>query len=181
MDFDRSKRYITAILITILYATLIFSIVDLFVQQPRYIDYCNISYPQPMLTNCTNVEPSNNLINECASKGGTIEPIYNESGCIESYRCNTCSASYNSAIEQYSLKRFIISTAIGVFSVVLFLSLRPKKKIVNAIYLGFMFGGLIGVLVGTIGYFRYMNDIIRILTISLEIGLVIWIALKSSK
>ncbi len=181
MDFDKAKRYITAILITILYSTLIFSFVDLFVEQPQYTDYCNISYAQPIVANCTPIEPNSSLINECTSKGGTIEPSYDENGCIESYHCNTCSIAYNKALEEYSLKRFIISTIIGVISVVIFLSLKPKRKIVNAIYLGFMFGGLIGVLIGTTGYFRYMNNLIRILTISLEIGLVIWIALKSSK
>lgn len=180
------KKYGLITIIAILFVLLSFSIVGVIQESPKYEDFCgNEFFPRKLADNNTScpdfTEPSDLEIKECTEIKGNIEYKYNANGCAISYECNTCWNAFDTAGKEHRLLGFIVTSVLGVIAVLVGLYSKGKEEVVEWIFSGILIGGILSVLFGTVWYFNDMGRFIRPLVLIIEIGLIILIALKSSK
>ena len=102
------KRFGVIATIAILFTVFSFSLVDLFVSEPDYYDFCNRSYPKGIEVNCSVVTPSDVELASCNELGGNLESLFDVNGCTTSFFCNTCYASYDAMVVEHQRFAFII-------------------------------------------------------------------------
>jgi hypothetical protein len=152
---------------------------DLFIEQPKYEKYCPpgqndyspLKYPTPL--NCTAINPTSAEYAACAKSGGYIEYRYGSDGCPSESFCNTCSVEMEKATKSYNLIIFMIAVVFGSAAII-FGVLGPES--IESIASGFLYGGLILLIYGTIRYADLSNKYVRFVTIVLELALVVWAA-----
>ena len=180
------KKYGIIVIIAILFAVLSFSIVDVINENPKYEDYCvtgeYFGRFDLNTNNCPKItEPSSEEIKSCSDAKGTIEYNYDGNGCAVSYKCEKCNNLYDEAVEQHGFIRFIITSIFGVIAVLIGLYIKTKDDIIEWIYSGFLVGGILSILFGTVSYFGDMGRFVKPIILLVEIGLIILIALKTIK
>lgn len=182
MMLDVVKKITVIVTIAILYAVFSFSIADLLMPSPDYGDYCQNSgkyyYAQPVNhSECNFTEPTDEFTSNCTNNHGIIEYEY-ESNCPIDYRCNTCSYYYDLAYKQHEEMGFYATTMLGVFAVIAGVYVNFKKEVLGWIVSGFLIGGMLSIFSGTMSYYSYMDGLMRVITIILEIALVILVTVK---
>ncbi len=182
MMFDVVKKIAVILTIAILYAVFSFSISDLLMPNPDYGEYClntgKYSYAQPVNKSiCNFTEPSEQFTSNCTSNHGIIEYEY-ETNCPIDYRCNTCSYYYDLAYRKHKRMGFYATTILGVLAVIAGLYVNFKKEVLGWIVSGFLIGGMLSIFSGTMSYYDYIESLMRVITIVLEIVLVILVAIK---
>ncbi len=179
------KKYGIIIIIAILFAFFSFSIVDLVVEKPNYQDFCvDLAKPVPMFretVNCTDIAVPDSASAECNGMGGYIDYTYDSSGCPKTYECNTCSREFDQAGQKHRKYGFMITGILGVLAIMAGLYIKSKDEVVEWIFSGFLIGGILSVFIGTMTYFQDMDRFLKPVVLLLEMGLIIWIALKISK
>ena len=58
---------------------------------------------------------------------------------------------------------------------------RSKEEVVEWIYSGFLIGGILSIIFGTISYFGDMGRFVKPIVLIVELGLIIFIALRVGK
>ena len=175
------KRYGIILTIAVLFSVFSFSIIDLIIEQPEYSDYCNDTYRSINIKeeDCANYSIPQEDIIECNNINGNIDYIY-ESNCLIGNFCNTCFLEYDAAMIEHKRVGFIVTSLLGLISVISTLYITSKKEFIEWIYSGFMIGGIITIFIGTMSYFNYMNLIMKPFVMIAEIGLIIWVTIKTS-
>lgn len=167
------RRIIVIFVIAILFTILINVSIDAFYPQPEYGDFCRDNYPKAMPLQpeqCAEVTPI-----DCAR--GETSYRYNTRGCPTEAYCETCHENLEQAQEKYSIVVFIVSAITGLIALVVGMNL-PKSFVNEWIGSGFLLGGLLTILVGTIRYFGDMGRYVRPVVILFELTLVIYLAYK---
>jgi len=185
MLFD-VKKYGVIIIIAVLLSLFAFSIVDLIEESPDYSDYCGSEiFPRKIATdtiNCADfTEPSDFEVNDCSNNKGEIQYKYDGKGCPTSYECNTCRIGYEEASRQHRLLGFIVTSALGILSILVGLYSKSKEEVVEWIFSGILIGGVLSVIVGTMSYFGDMGRFVKPIILIVEFGLIVLIAIKTSK
>ena len=184
--FDKVKKIGIIVIMAILFTTFSFSIIDMIVEQPEYNDFCFEEMkpfrPEQRDLECPNFkEASSDEMALCNSGEGYIEYEYDEQGCPISYECNTCRAEYESAGKTHRLIGFIVMGIIGIVAVIAGMYLTAKNEIVEWVYSGILIGGIANIFFGTVIYFRDMGRFVKPFILLIEMGLIIWVAIRTSK
>ena len=181
---SKIKEVLLAIAITIIFALFVGYGIATFYKTPMYEDFCNNSnsrfnapYAWPEKAggvNCTYVQPSKEITNECTQKKGDVYPTYNRNRFIDSYYCEMCNRQFQDSSERYNRNVFIITLIIGLAAIIIggvVLNLASVSS-------GIMSGGVITVVYGTIRYWGNMPDIIRFIELGIVLAVLIWIGYK---
>jgi hypothetical protein len=182
---DKIKKIGIIIIIAILFAVFCFSIVDVVMENPEYNDYCPLDAKpnrplQKDLTCPSFLEPTESQRESCNSQKGYIIYQYDDQGCPISYECNMCRQKWDEANQKYRLIGFIITTIMGVIAAIIGMYIKSENEIVSWVYSGILIGGIISIFIGTMQYFQDMGRFIKPFVILFEMGLIIWVAVKTS-
>ena len=183
---EKIKKIGIIIIMAILFTTLSFSIVDMVIERPDYEDFCaeDIKPFRPTERNldCPDFkEPTDSERDACNAKKGMIEYEYDESGCPDSFKCNTCRGVYEEAGKGYRLISFIIVSIIGIIAMIVGMYITSKNEVVEWVYSGILIGGIANIFIGTMSYFRDMGRFVKPFILLIEMALIIWVAIKISK
>lgn len=180
------RKVIIIFVIGILFAVLVFAIIDAVYPQPEYNDYCVGQNYKPMPTRvenvqCENIVPEQSAVDECNSKKGYIEYDYDANGCPTTYKCETCGVEYENARKQHDVVGFYISAAMALLAIFIGLYLPSRIDSLNEwVGTGFMLGGTFALFFGTIQSYGSLDRIIRPIVLIFELGLIIFIAYKKT-
>jgi len=193
---DRVKRVILAIAIAILFAFFIGIGIDAFYPNPEWEDYCehdrydikqNLNsaeceevggrwnefeeariIPEDRMS-CKKVEQNEDeMILSCISesKGADAENGF----CDLNYYCEE---EYDGAQEGYNKVVFIVTAIIGLLVIVLSVALQMVS--VSA---GLMSGGILVILYGTMRYWEYSSNMLRMIILGISLVVLIWLGYK---
>jgi|SaaInlStandDraft_4_1057021.scaffolds.fasta_scaffold62593_1 hypothetical protein len=170
------KQNAVIVAVSILFTILIFVIVDAVYPAPEYGDYCkNEGMPRPYLdkpdVKCEYQQTQAEY--DCSMEGGISRFDYDDNGCQKFSKCDMCGVEYDNSRKKYSDLLFLIIAPIGALAIIL--GAYYKVEFIGT---GFMFSGILLMTISTIQNFGDLNKFTRILVISLELGLVLFIAYK---
>lgn len=182
---EKIKKIGIILIIAILIASFAFSIVDVVMEKPQYGDFCKSEAralkPFREETNCPDfIEPTTDIRTECNSKKGTIDYVYDGSGCPVSYECSTCNTAYDEARKKHRLVGFIITSILGIIAIISGMYVSSKTEVIEWIYSGILIGGILSIFIGTISYFQDMGRYVKPFVLLIEIILIIWVAIRTS-
>lgn len=126
-----------------------------FYNEPKYDDYCLAEYGVP--------------------KSVYTEPVPERQMDYEKQR--ECQEKYDKDNDFYKRNVFIVWIVAGVVSLVLGFSIAMSE----AVSLGLSFGGLVSLIVGTLGYWSAMNDYLRFIILGIALAILVWIGIKKLK
>lgn len=141
-----------------------------FWKQPMYEDYCGREY-YPRVAPVKDVECEIIDVPECSE--GDAMPVW-ENGCIKEYECSMCRQEYEKEREGHSRIVFVVMGLIGLGAIALSMMYLKKDVVAN----GIMGGGVLSLLVGSIRYWGFLEDITRFITLGLILALLIYIGYK---
>ena len=169
------KKVALTLGIAVLFTLFIVFLVDAIYESPKYENYCTQPYYQkPASLNCP-VVYGEELAQKCYKDKGELRYHYDEKGCETDPYCDYCSRDFNSINSKYNKNIFFISAIVAILAIVAGLYL-PKK--VDAIASGFIFGGILVLLQGTVRVFGDLGKYPRVVVLGIELILLIWVGYK---
>jgi hypothetical protein len=136
-------------------------------------------YPEPQYDDfCENRQDRKGLSLEdeltCETNGGDwVATTESEAYCDN----QSCFDTYDDEREYYARNAFIILTVLGVISVAMGLFMN----IPSAVLIGFLYGGVISLLTGTMRYWSYMDDYLQFIVSGVALAILIGIGVKKLK
>jgi len=167
-----ARRTVLSIGIAILFVMFVGYSIETFYASPNYEDFCNgrdfvqiNSQDECILKNGTWI----NYSNEIVPKNLENETI--PTGYCDFY--SICNEEYNSASESYNRVIFFLTLFIGIIIFLIAVSLLSEP--VSA---GFMGGGVLLIVYGTIRYWGSLSDIWRTIMLGFALAVLVWIGYK---
>jgi|SRR3989344_4694545 len=167
------RKNVLAIGIAILFVLFVSYAIETFYPTPKYNDYCLESRGYPNV---------NNTI-ECEVEGGkwtdnaqvSVPKLANEpiGWCDLDYYCRQ---EYDTATEIYNRNIFFISLVIGIITFVAAVSL-----FVESVSAGFMGGGVMLIIYGTIRYWGSLTNVLRTVMLGFALAVLVWVGYKKLK
>jgi len=172
------KKVALTVGIAVLFTLFIVFLVDAIYKSPKYEDYCTQPYfPKQVKNNCQPIYDEQ-LIQQCYKDKGELRYNYDEKGCEKEAYCDSCYKGFNEADSKYNKNIFFISAIVAIIAILVGLYL-PKR--VDAIASGFIFGGILVLLQGTVRVFGDLGKWSRVIVLAIELILLIWIGYKKVK
>lgn len=180
------KKVSLTIGIAVLFALFIGFAIDAFYAGPEYNDFCKSkSYPYPEkpyptqvdITKCQQLNYKDSIYTSCTQDIGYVAYDIDEKGCQINPYCETCQVKFDAANKIYSRNLFFIAAVIGIIAIIA--GLVYVK--LDAIASGFMFGGILLLIYGTIRVFGDLSRIMRVIVLFIELVLLVYIGIKKSK
>lgn len=159
--------------IAVLFSLLVGLVADAALRAPEYDDYCvsDSGYSvKPIPENCTRDYQGGN---ECYKQGGIAVWKYDNRGCQIFDRCDFCNKDYDKAREQYERNTFLMTTPVGLVAIIVGIYWP-----VEFIGTGFMFGGVLASIYGTVRYFGQMSKFVRVAVIFIELCVLLFVGYK---
>jgi hypothetical protein len=179
------RKIIIIFVVAILFAVLVFSVIEAVYPQPKYEDHCRKEFfprAEPIgivKTECEPLEVPSASEKACQEKNGVIRYERDSNGCAVSFECSTCDFDYDAARDRHSQYVFYISAFLSLVAIFIGLYLPAKGNTLNEwIGTGFMLGGAIALFFGTAQSFRDLDRVLRPIVILLELTLVIFVAYR---
>lgn len=111
---------------------------------------------------------------------GMTKPIPTKSEQVTGY-CNvtyTCQQKYDDARTLYNRNVFIVLVVLGVLSLVAGAYLTHLSSVVS---LGFSFGGVLSLIIGSMRYWSDMQDVLRVVMLGVALAVLVWLGIKKIK
>jgi len=175
------RRILIVIAIAVLFAVLVFSVIEAVYPKPEYEDFCGYEeYPKVVGNeDCNNVGYTQGQEENCDDLDGYLKPVYDEHGCVISYECDTCRGEFDQARDSYNQVVFYISALLALIAIFIGLYLPVEKNSLNeTVGGGFMLGGIFALFFGTMMSFSSLGRFVKPVIIFIELALVIFIAYK---
>ncbi|MDO8660929.1 MAG: hypothetical protein Q7K43_03500 [Candidatus Woesearchaeota archaeon] len=181
------RRIIVIFVIAILFSVFVQVSIDAIHQEPLWDKYCrNTQSPQPKMAQpfiegktCPNYTTPTEVEENCPIDKGDIQYKYDTNGCVSEAYCETCNRELTKAQDLHGLIVFIASVILGIIAIVIGLFLQPAKNPVNEwVGSGFLLGGLITIIIGTIRNFGNLGRYGKPVVVLLGLLLIIWLAYK---
>ncbi len=179
------RKIIIIFVVAILFAVLVFSVIEAAYPRPKYEDFCKERFferPIPIVKepkDCPELGVTKIEIDACEEKKGNIAYDYDSKGCAISYECNTCNYELRQAQEKHNRYVFYISAFLALIAIFIGLYLPAEANTLNEwMGTGFMLGGAFALFFGTAITFSDLNRFTRPVVIFLELALIIFIAYK---
>ncbi len=127
-----------------------------FSDEPAYSDFCEETfYPRPAKLDENITQAEFEALNE---------------------KQKQCNEAYNEARKVYDGNVFIILVVLGVIAVLAGVFIQ-----VQAVASGFLFGGILSVMIGTLRNWSHLADVWRFVILGLVLALLVWIGFKKLK
>lgn len=139
-----------------------------------------VAYPEPMYDDFCKVEQVKKTFateEECVGNGGQWNASSGEKEMLQSAYCNadfTCSKEHSEAYSLYSRNVFIVFVAFGLFLLVGSLFVSGSTLVAS----GLSFAGTLALIIGSMGYWSDMNDILRLVVLGVALVTVLYLAWK---
>jgi small-conductance mechanosensitive channel len=139
-----------------------------------------VAYPEPLYENFCKVEQVKQSFaneEECVGNGGQWNASVGQGETLSSAYCNadfTCSKDHQQAYSLYSRNVFIVFVALGLFLLAGSLFI-PGSTLVSS---GLSFAGILALIIGSLGYWSDMNDILRLVILGVALVTVLYLAWK---
>ena len=145
-----------------------------FYKGPTYVDYC----PENIYSKAIQTEQ------ECTDAGGLwhssgVEVPRTTDGKIDGF-CDVtheCNKEYRAVREVYDRNVFIILTVLGIISLIAGMTVISVDAVAN----GFLFGGILSIIIGAIRYWSAMDDYLRFIISGVALALLVWVGYKKMK
>lgn len=145
--------------------------VGLFLDEPKYDDFCKNSYPGKEITN---QETCNQFNGEWQNYA---VPTVNPDGTTISGYCDVytkCQNEMNKATESYELKVFVALMVLGVITFIASLFLKTNALVGTALSLA----AVLDFIIASIRYWSSANEWLRFLILLIALVILIYIAIK---
>ena len=164
-----AKNIILAFAISLVFVFFTYMMIQSFYPAPEYEDYCDVNVPRMIIENES----------QCVDFGGDWtyydKPLADDStGYCDYY--TRCSDEWNDAREPYERNVFIVNVVIGLIVLVLSFLL-----VVEAVSSGFMLGGVIMLIYGTIRYWGNLSNVLRTIVLGITLAILVWVGYKKLK
>jgi len=173
-NHSKIKHVILAILIALVFVFFIAYAIQSVYPAPKYEDYCQ---NRPLRV----IETES----QCTQEGG-YWVIYDESGkvtpggpqayCDFSTYYTECQKEYDQVREPYERNVFFANILFGIIAVIFSFFL-----VVETVSNGFMAGGTIMIIYGTIRYWGDLSAILRTIFLGIALAILIWLGYKKLK
>ncbi|HLC96889.1 MAG TPA: hypothetical protein VJH97_06225 [Candidatus Nanoarchaeia archaeon] len=178
------RKIVIIFVVAILFAVLVFAVIDAVYPSPRWENYCVQEKPRaeplgkvPM--NCTTMSVSDADYESCTDQHGYITYAYDAYGCATSYYCETCQYELDQASQRHNLYVFYISALLSLVAIFVGLYLPSKGNTLNEwVGTGFMLGGTFSLFFGTIQSFTSLGRFAKPVVILFELLLIIFMSYK---
>ncbi len=165
------KRTILSIAIAILYVLFIAYAIQTFYSAPKYENFCGVEKPAYIYQTQEDCEVNGGTWTAYPARSESIDDI---KGYCELYE--QCSEEYEQAEEKYNRNIFFITLILGLLTIIGAVILQ-----LESVSAGFMAGGVLLVVYGTIRYWGDLSDIWRTVMLGLALALLVWIGYKKLK
>ncbi len=164
-----AKKIILSIAIAIIFVLFIAYAIETIYPSPKYEKYC------PVIEKTILNQSDCDLYNGTWNVYPNYVPDKTAPVGVQGY-CDTyvkCQKPYESASEKYNRNIFFISLVIGLITIIL-----SFIFVVEAVSSGFMAGGVLLIIYGTIRYWGSLSDILRTIMLGFALAVLIWIGYK---
>jgi hypothetical protein len=119
--------------------------------------------------NCTTVVADEAFSKNCTDNKGYVEFKYDANGCATVPYCNMCQTT----MDGHNRNVFIVLTIIGALSIIAGILIK-----VDSVAIGFLIGGILNIIIGTIRYWSGLQDVGRFLILGAVLALLVWVGIK---
>lgn len=152
--------------------------ISLLYKAPKFESYCPVELTSRAYTEKNSCVDAGGQWNETTIpveiKSASVTPVTTQqiSGyCDATY---TCSKIYNDANSVYNRNVFIILVILGIASLVI----GAYVTAISVVSLGFSFGGVISLFIGSVRYWSDMHDWLRVGVLGVALAALIWLGVK---
>ena len=173
----RAKQIILAIAIAVLFVMFIAYAIETIYPSPKYDDYCDEFKTAEFIDNAERCEEVNGKWVYYGKE--RPDPIKIDGEIEVTGYCNRdfyCDQEHDSASEVYNRNIFFTTLIIGTITIVIAVLLSME-----AVSAGFMGGGVILIIYGTIRYWGALSDILRTIMLGVALAVLVWIGYKKLK
>ena len=170
--------------IAVLFALFIGFAIDAFYGGPEHENFCQQNmrekYPYPKQFNesaCPQLNFKDPIYEACTQDKGYVAYDIDENGCSINPYCETCQVQFDAANQKYSRNIFFITAVIGIIAIIaglLYVHIDPIAS-------GFMFGGILVLIYGTIRVFGNLSKVMRVVVLGIELIVLVYIGVKTIK
>jgi hypothetical protein len=174
---SKARKWALAIGIAIVLAMFVNYGIQTFYKAPQN-NYCQsigpIVGPGKVDTgNCTAIIASAEFTKNCTDNGGYVEFKFDSKGCSTEPLCNTCQRDITKIDNDYNKNVFIVLVVIGALLLILGVLIK-----IDSVAIGFLIGGILNIVIGTIRYWGGLQDVGRFLILGAVLALLVWIGIK---
>jgi len=173
---EKHKNALKWILVVgiVIVLNLFFSVtIKLFYDSPEFSDFCgDTKFNTAIETQEQCNEIGGKWTEENFPRRQIEEPITIQKNtyCDANY---TCRQEYDDARSLYNRNVFVVMVILGVISITagIFIS-------VSSVSLGLSLGGVLSLVIGSMGYWSNMNDLLRVIVMAIALVALIWVGIK---
>jgi len=169
---SKAKKIILAIAIAILFVMFIAYAIETIYPSPKYESYCNPN--QKQYYNQTDCEHANFTWTSYPTYIPEKMAPVGVSGYCDTY--SKCQKIYEDANQVYNRNIFFISLIIGIITIIIAVLLS-----LESVSSGFMAGGVLLIIYGTIRYWGSLSNWLRTLMLAFALAVLVWIGYKKLK
>lgn len=141
---------------------------DTFYPAPKYETYCPTEKMNTLYENAETCEAADGIWNQGPAKDAV--------GYCDLY--TKCNEDYTAATQPYDRNAFVILTTLGLATLLVGLLAGGLPM---AVANGFLYGGLLSILIGTMRYWALMEDSLRFIVSGIALVLLIIVGVKRLK
>ncbi len=161
---NNAKNVILTISIAIICVFFVAYAIQAIYPSPIYSDYCDEKISTPFTNNSV----------ECEGNNGIWTDYGKGEGYCDYY--SVCSKEYNDVKDVYERNVFIINLILGIIIILLSFLLT-----VDSVSTGFMGGGTILLIYGTIRHWSDLSNVLKTIMLGFVLGILIWLGYKKLK
>jgi len=179
MKGDSVKKWLLAFGIAIIFNLFINYGIFTFYEGPDYLDYCEERFPKPIVierSQCTQLAVTEEFEDECRENEGMVQYNYDDYGCETEAYCETCGKAFREARDPYERNVFVMLIVIGLIAIIAGVILK-----VEAVSSGFLLGGILCVIIGTMRYWGHFQNYARFVILGLVLAFLVWLGYKKLK
>lgn len=169
----KAKKIILSVAIAIIFVMFVGFAIESFYSSPKYDDFCDEIKTAEFIDNTERCE-------EVGGKWVNYDderpvPVKIDGEIVTGYcdRDFECREDYETSREVYNRNVFFVSLIIGIITIIIAVLLS-----LESVSAGFMAGGVLLIIYGTIRYWGALSDVLRTLMLGLALVVLVWIGYK---
>ncbi len=179
----RSKMFFKWVLVVglVIVTNLFFAYaIDVFYQEPKFETYCTQEQVRPLIETekeCTDI---GGQWTETPPQKYPSKVVPAEEGMIIAGYCNeyfTCQKDFDAAMKVYARNVFVALVALGVALIIGSYFVAQY----GAVSLGFALAGLLALIIGTVRYWSFMDEKLRVIVLGVALIALVWFGIKKFK
>ena len=162
---DKIKSGILALVIAIVFASLVGYAIEVFDESPDWQDFCGKVRAPKVIG-----EGEDRIVETQESCEADVGAKCMNGYCNYNYQCEM---DYETAEDKHSLTVFLVAVPAGLIA--LFVGVVLGLPSVSS---GLMLGGVFSIFYGTVRYWDNFSDVVRVVILAIALALLIWLGYK---